>query len=148
MPLELCGKFRTCMHAHDYNAEECNASSQSTCMQLQVFPHAGRITQNEVSLQTSAFSSHPPTFTLAAGTIGGPPTTFYWSRNGARIINGSTFRYNIALNGTNNRFLAASAFVSYLTVTGRFPGIYEYSVTNRAMSGVPLQTTFTILGMG
>ena len=104
----------------------------------------GRITRNNVSLLSAAF---PSTFTLIGETQGGPPTTFYWSINGDRIKNSSTFTYNIKLNGRFQQLFILSAFVSFLTVTGRHPGIYEYTVSNRAMSGQLVSTMFRVQGM-
>ena len=110
------------------------------------FLHAdkGRITQRNVYLFSSSF---PSNFTLIAETQGGPPTTFNWSRNGVRIEKNAAFTYNIELNGRVSDVFALSAFASYLTVAGRYPGIYEYTATNRAMRGQLVSTMFRVQGI-
>ena len=86
---------------------------------------------NKVSL-SSFFLTDPPTFTLIGETSGGPPTTYTWTRNGALINDGGPFSISLSLNESNPRRFRDSLYVSTLTVTGRYPGVYEYSVTNRA----------------
>ena len=74
-----------------------------------------------------------PSFTLAGDTEGGPPETYIWTRNGAPITNGGSFRISIGVNGvTDPSAYDRSRYRSTLTVTGRLPGVYQYSVSNRA----------------
>ena len=80
-----------------------------------------------VSLTT--FQSTPPTFSLVGESFGGPPTTFTWRRNGAVITANSSHGISIA---AEERAYHESRYRSTLTVTGHFPGEYQYSVTNRA----------------
>ena len=89
----------------------------------------GIITTNNVTLSSSSFGAVPPSFTLVGETRGGPPTSYTWTRNGATITTG----ISISLKNVPERFLE-SVYVSTLVVTGNLPGVYQYSVTNRAMS--------------
>ena len=74
-----------------------------------------------------------PSFTLAGDTEGGPPETYTWTRNGALITNNDSFSISIGVNGvTDSAAYDNSRYQSTLTVTGRLPGMYQYSVTNRA----------------
>ena len=76
-----------------------------------------------------------PSFTLAGDTEGGPPETYNWTRNGAPITNGGSFSISIGVNGvTDPSAYDNSRYRSTLTVTGRLPGMYQYSVSNRATS--------------
>ena len=76
-----------------------------------------------------------PSFTLAGDTEGGPPETYTWTRNGAPITNGGSFSISIGVNGvTDSSTYANSRYRSTLTVTGRLPGVYQYSISNRATS--------------
>ena len=108
----------------------------------------GAITTNQVSLSSSSsFLSDPPTFTLFGDTSGGPPTTYTWTRNGQVITNNATFSISIQVNegiALPTRF-EESHYRSTLTVTGRLPGVYQYSVTNRATPGM-VTGTFIIDG--
>ena len=74
-----------------------------------------------------------PSFTLAGDTEGGPPEIYTWTRNGAPIINGGSFSISIGVNNvTDPSAYDKSRYRSTLTVTGRLPGVYQYSVSNRA----------------
>ena len=103
----------------------------------------GTITANQVSLSSSSFQSDPPTLTLLGATIGGPPTTYTWTRNGQVISNSASYSISIQVEQSIAGF-QNSRYRSTLTVTGRLPGVYQYSVTNRATSGM-VTGTFTIL---
>ena len=96
----------------------------------------GVVEIDEVFLFSSSCMSDPPTFTLFGNTSGGPPTTYIWTRNGQVITNDASYTIAIQVNrGAGARF-AHSLYRSILTVTGRLPGVYQYSVTNRATSGM------------
>ncbi len=69
----------------------------------------------------------PPTFTLYGDTGGGPPVEYTWTRNGVVITNNSSYSISIWINNYNNAF-----YRSTLIVTGVLPGVYQYSVNNRA----------------
>ena len=100
---------------------------------------------NQVSLSSSSF---PSTFTLVGDTSGGPPTSYTWTRDGVNITNGESLSISLSLNKSNPRRFMDSLYVSTLTVTGRYPGVYGYSVTNRAQPTTGLLTDhFTIEGM-
>ena len=72
-------------------------------------------------------------FTVVGDTEGGPPETYTWTRNGANITDGDPFSISIGVNGvTDPRAYYNSRYRSTLTVTGRLPGVYQYSVSNRA----------------
>ena len=76
-----------------------------------------------------------PSFTLAGDTEGGPPETYFWTRNGTPIIDGGSFSISIGVNGmTDPIAYDNSRYRSTLTVTGTLPGVYQYSVSNRATS--------------
>ena len=91
------------------------------------------------------FSLAPPTFTLLGATSGGPPTTYTWTRNGQVITNNASYSISKQVERSNAGF-QNSHYRSTLTVTGRLPGVYQYSVTNRATSGM-VADTFTIESM-
>ena len=103
----------------------------------------GAISGNQVSLSSSSFQSDPPTFTLLGATSGGPPTTYTWTRNGQVITNSASYSISIEAESTSGSRFQKSRYRSTLTVTGRLPGVYQYSVTNRATSGM-VTDTFTI----
>ena len=100
----------------------------------------GVITTNEVALADSAFGNDPPTFTLHGDTSGGPPETYIWRRNGQEISDGGAYSISIRVNdvfsnsptSTTATVNRESRYRSTLVVTGDLPGVYEYSVTNRA----------------
>ena len=74
-----------------------------------------------------------PSFTLAGDTEEGPPETYTWTRNGALITNGGSFSISIGVNGViEPAAYENSRYQSTLTVTGLLPGVYQYSVSNRA----------------
>ena len=101
----------------------------------------GAISDNQVSLSSSSFQSDP-TFTLLGATSGGPPTTYTWTRNGQVITNSASYSISIQVERSNAGF-QNSRYRSTLTVTGRLPGVYQYSVTNRATTGM-VNDTFII----
>ena len=87
-----------------------------------------------------------PSFTLAGDTNRGPPEIYTWTRNGAPITNNDSFSISIGVNGvTNPSAYADSRYRSTLTVTGRLPGVYQYSVSNRATSNT-LTSNITVEG--
>ncbi len=96
----------------------------------------GAITQDEVTLQSSSFMATPPTFTLYGNTSGGPPVECTWTRDGAVITNNDSYSISIGFNNpvsTSTFNLLSNAFIrSTLTVTGVLPGVYQYSVNNKA----------------
>ena len=74
-----------------------------------------------------------PSFTLAGDTEGGPPENYTWTRNDAPITNNDSFSISIGVkNITDPDTYTNSRYRSTLTVTGRLPGVYQYSVSNRA----------------
>ena len=79
---------------------------------------------------------------MLGATSGGPPTTYTWTRNGQVITNSAAYSISIQVERSSAGF-QNSRYRSTLTVTGRLPGVYQYSVTNRATSGM-LTDTFTI----
>ena len=98
----------------------------------------------------------PPSFTLIGYTRGGPPVTNTWTRNGEVISDGDSYSISLAVNEVDRidvyegdfdeRILRQSRYRSTLTVTGNLPGVYVYSVINRAMSA-PRTASFTIEGI-
>jgi hypothetical protein len=85
-----------------------------------------------VSISSSSFLTDPPTFTLVGETSGGPPTTYTWTRDGVEITNSSSFSISLSLAGIDAMRYMDALYESTLTVRGRYPGVYEYGVTNRA----------------
>ena len=95
-----------------------------------------------------------PSFTLIGNTIGGPPETSTWTRNGV-TIDGGSYSISLTVPGVTstatrdliavNQIFKQSRYHSTLTVTGNLPGVYVYSVINRAMSA-PRTASFTIEG--
>ncbi len=78
----------------------------------------------------------PPTFTLYGDTRGGPPVEYTWTRNGAVITNNGSYSNSIGINNDAGQFTIerySNAFYrSTLIVTGVLPGVYQYSVNNKA----------------
>ena len=89
----------------------------------------GVITSNVVSVQSSSLSSTPPTITLAGVTTGGPPTTYTWRRNGVEITDEDSISIAVTEDTDANRQI--SGYTSTLVTS--LPGLYQYSVSNRAM---------------
>ena len=107
----------------------------------------GAISSNTVLLQTSSFQSNPPTFTLRGMTRGGPPTTYTWMRNGEVITDGGPYSISIAVTLMYNLQTRINAsYTSTLVVTGTFPGVYKYTVSNRAMTISTLTNCIDIEG--
>ena len=105
---------------------------------LRILPTGrGAITGIQISL--TSFQSNPPSFTLLGATGGGPPTTYTWTRNGQVITNSTSYSISIQVVHSPDGF-RNSQYRSTLTVTGRLPGVYQYSVTNRATSGMVTDT--------
>ena len=95
----------------------------------------------------------PPSFTLVGDTTGGPPETSTWTRNGVTISDGGSYSISLTVPGVDRfgvfrldtQIFQQSRYRSTLTVTGNLPGVYVYSVINRAMSA-PRTASFTIEG--
>ena len=94
-----------------------------------------------------------PSFTLIGDTTGGPPETSTWTRNGVTISDGGSYSISLTVPGVDRfnlfeldtQIFQQSRYRSTLTVTGSLPGVYVYSVINRAMSA-PRTASFTIEG--
>ena len=89
--------------------------------------------------RSTPFTTNPISFQLFGDSTGGPPTTSYWTRNGASITNNSTFSISISFTGSHDD--AGHRTVNYqstLTVTSEQPqaGTYRYTVSNRRTTGV------------
>ena len=118
------------------------------------FVGRGIITVNEVDILESDFMADPPTFTLRGDTRGGPPETYIWRRNGEVISDGGPYSISIRVNDVfrNNpnsmtRIVnQESRYRSTLVVNGDLPGVYEYSVTNRATNTIVVDT-FNVEGL-
>ena len=100
---------------------------------------------NRVFLSSFSFLTDTLTFNLVGDTSGGPPTSYTWTKNGVTITDGGSFSISLSLNDSNPRRFRDSLYVSTLTVTGRYPGMYGYGVANRASA--PLLDHFIIEGM-
>ena len=95
------------------------------------------------------FTGSSPTFTLEARTSGGPPTTSTWTRDGVEITSGISLALDtVPQNEPSTDNLAAyqnARYISRLVVTGVFPGVYQYSASNRATAS-PRTDSFNIEG--
>ena len=115
----------------------------------------GVINTSSISLMDPSFMTDPPSFTLIGDTTGGPPETSTWTRNGVTISDGGSYSISLTVPGVTSRntidliavsqIFQQSRYRSTLTVTGNLPGVYVYSVINRAMS-TPRTASFTIEG--
>ncbi len=78
----------------------------------------------------------PPTFTLYGDSVGGPPVEYTWTRNGVVLTNGDAYNISIWINNDKGQFthnrLSDTLYRSTLIVTGVLPGVYQYSVNNKA----------------
>ena len=124
---------------------------------MHFFLELGAINMNTVSLLMSSFVADLPSFTLIGDTRGGPPVNSTWTKNGEVIGDGGSYNISLAVNEVNTYrldntdlfdsvILQESSYRSTLTVTGNLPGVYVYSVINRAMSA-PRTASFTIEGI-
>ena len=121
---------------------------------IAVLQLVGGISTHSVSL-VNTFMADPPSFTLIGDTRGGPPVTNTWIMNGEEISDGGSYSISLAVNGVNRidvfepdfdeAILQQSRYRSTLTVTGNLPGVYVYSVINKAMYE-PSTASFTIEG--
>ncbi len=106
------------------------------CTIVSLYIGRGAITQNTVTLSSSSFTATPPNFTLYGDTGGGPPVEYIWTRNGVVITNNDSYHIYFELNTDATRFTRerlSNAFCrSPLIVTGVLPGVYRYSVNNKA----------------
>ena len=91
-----------------------------------------------MSLTTATpFQSNPSTFTLVGDTRGGPPTTYVWTKNdevitrNGEVVGNGPYNVSIRVDQANRE---NAGYASILVVTGDLPGIYEYIVSNRAMT--------------
>jgi hypothetical protein len=117
------------------------------CMSLiEMSFHTGQgvITYNQVSRSSSS------PFILVGETSGGPPTTYTWTRNGITLINSSQYRISISVDLDRPDRYTNARYISTLTVTGSYPGVYEYSVRNRATStladSIDIEGMYIIVG--
>ena len=85
----------------------------------------------KVSISRSIFEANPPVCILAGATLGGRPSFYVWTKDGASIRNSTYF--SIGQDYSRTRYLII--YVSMLTVKGRFPGVYAYTVRNERESG-------------
>ena len=111
---------------------------------------AGSIVTNDVTHRSgSQFTGSNPTFTLEARTSGGPPTTSTWTRDGVEITSGISLEVDTDPQSTetddNIDAYLNSRYISTLFVTGVFPGVYQYSASNRAMAS-PMTDSIIIEG--
>ena len=115
----------------------------------------GVINTSSISLVDPSFMADPPSFTLIGDTTGGPPETSTWTRNSVTIRDGGSYNISLTVPGVTSsetsdlivvsQIFQQSRYRSTLTVTGNLPGVYVYSVINRAMSA-PKTVSFTIEG--
>ena len=118
---------------------------------------SGQITSNNISLVLS-FAAECPGFTLVGDTEGGPPEIYTWTRDGQKVSNGGSFRISIAVkqmlddypdNLTMETIQAyqQASYRSTLEVADALPGVYEYTVSNRAMAPYSLTDRLIVKGI-
>ena len=94
--------------------------------------HAGQITslQDDLEFQLLPLepTTDPPTFTLTCVTTGGPPTTVIWTRDNTEIDYQNNSNFTFSQMVTN---FTTSTYNNTLTVTGRYPGQYRITASNR-----------------
>ena len=88
--------------------------------------------------------ANPPSFILSGSTSGGPPESYTWTRNGEVINDGGSYSISISVSVHEEAF-TMSRYVCMLNVTGNLPGVYQYSVSNRATSNM-LTASYAIEG--
>ena len=101
---------------------------------------AGVITIDTVDIVDldSTFTGNSPEFSLRADTSGGPPEEYFWTRNGEPISDDDIFDIILivvtTLVGSQPRpdALGNSRYNNTLIVRGNQPGVYQYTVGNRA----------------
>ena len=93
----------------------------------------------QFSLQTTP-TADPPVFTLTCVSTGGPATTVTWTRDAAIVSNDA----NHVFTKTVTNQLTAT-YANTLTVTGREPGNYTYSVAN-VRTDPPATASLTVAG--
>ena len=106
----------------------------------------------DIVASASTFTGNSPEFSLHADTSGGPPVEYFWTRNGEPISDDDTF--DIAIDVANTRFgsqptadtLQNARYNSTLVVRGNLPGVYQYTVGNRATPTM-VMNSFNIEGM-
>ena len=86
--------------------------------------------------QFSLISEDPLEFTLTSMTMGGPPTTAFWTLPNTAMATGD----QTLINGVNGIVRHT------LTVTERMPGVYMFATTN-ARSGSPITRSITVQGI-
>ena len=101
----------------------------------------------------SIFPGNPPEFLLRADTSGGPPEEYFWTRNGERISDDDTFDIILivvtTIPGSQPRpdALGNSRYNNTLIVWGNLPGVYQYTVNNRATLTGMVTSSVNIEGM-
>lgn len=137
MGFGLAGYYQTVLQQimWGYTAEVyTNSTRQSVIFYYTKLLGLGRVRISTVRVESSSYLSNPATFTLIASSSGGPPSTSIWTRNGVTITNNSVFRVNLTPRCDSGAVCTHSLYESTLTVFGKLPGQYRYSVSNRASS--------------
>ena len=90
----------------------------------------GAISSNPTVTVSTSFTASNPIFTLFGDTSAGPPTTNIWRKDNVVITNNTT---SISFTGSHDDAgHRAANYRSTLIVTGRQPGVNQYSVIIRA----------------
>ena len=146
-------EFKIINSAQKSNSKMLNTECTQVLLTYMIFLGLGAINMNNVSLLMSS----SPSFSLIGDTSGGPPANSTWTRNGEVISDGNSYSISLAVNEVNTTrlgnadhfdgvILEESRYRSTLTVTSNLPGVYVYTVINRAMSA-PRTASFTIEGI-
>ena len=110
--------------------------------------------ENNVAIVASAstFTGNSPEFSLRADTSGGPPVEYFWTRNGEPISDDDTFDIALDVTSTSSvsepaaSTLRSARYNSILVVRGNLPGLYQYTVGNRATPAM-VTSSFNIEGI-
>ena len=108
----------------------------------------GAVTRSVVFIRTSGttYLSEPNFVVLEARSAGGLPINYAWTRNNEIVSESHQFRIRPpSVNGTNPQRYAFVDYYSTLIIVGRLPGVYGYTVSNRA-NRRPATGTVTLQG--
>ena len=110
------------------------------------YAHVGAITSSFIILSTPTnFFGGLFQFPLLGISVGGKPTDIIWRRNGVVITSAGPYTI-AALQRLNNLDpCSARQYESRLTVRGRLPGEYTYTVNN-GDTATAVVATFTVEG--
>ena len=112
-----------------------------------LYTNIGPITSSSITLTTpNDFSSlSAPQFPLRGLSVGGEPTDITWRRDGVELISTGPYTITALRVLTNLEPCSTREYQSILTVEGRLPGVYTYTVNN-GDTATAVVGTFTVEG--